>query len=65
VSQDLLEQIAKLTYIDALRLQRFEPIGSQMYQGVVGDAMMARMKELQKTTPEAERIAASKQLGWK
>jgi len=64
MSPEMQKKIDGLTYEEALRLNRFEPIGSPYFQGEAGEAFALRFDFLNRITPHEVRVAASKRIGW-
>lgn len=66
--QELIDAVASMSYEDMLRFVRFEPVGSgHPYlddNSRPGVAFWTRWRYLYKTTDIAERVAASKRIGW-
>lgn len=66
--QELIDAVAFMSYEDMLRRIRFTPIEERHpYMNDLtppGTAFWARWKHLCETTDPAERVAASKRIGW-
>ena len=62
LSSALKQQIDSWSYQELLAKWRFTPIGSPLFQGVVGDYVQKRMLELERAG--ADHVAASKAVGW-
>lgn len=61
-----VEEIKNLNYEQALRLIRFTPVGSPLFIHGTGlhAALAERWAYLEGITPQEERIAISKKIGW-
>lgn len=52
------------SYEDMLRRSRFSPVGDPMFQGEAGKYFAEVMAEKRLALSDAERVAASKRVGW-
>lgn len=60
----LILGISRASPEEVLRLWRFEPIGSEYFEGKVGDALTSRIAEIRSTLSDTEWVALSKRVGW-
>ena len=61
---DLKAWIDQQDYESLLRRWRHSPTGYPMFQGEIGDYYAVVMRRKKAETPHAERVAASKRIGW-
>lgn len=60
----LRKQIREASFEEILRLWRFSPIGSPVFEGPVGDLLTARYAAMRSSLSDAEWTALSKRVGW-
>ena len=58
------KEVDRMNYEELLRLVRFEPLGSEIFTSDIGGYIMDRFDMLRDTLPLAEKVAASKHIGW-
>lgn len=56
--------IENATYIELLHKWRFEPIGSEWFEGEIGTVFEERMRKTLKEVGPEGHVAASKAIGW-
>jgi hypothetical protein len=57
-------KIDKMNYEEMLRMNRFHPVGSEWFQGEIGDYFLAEMYRKKAELTPAEQVSASKAVGW-
>jgi zona occludens toxin (predicted ATPase) len=53
-----------MTYTELLSKWRFAPLGDPLFQDESGVYFSARMREMRTQTSDADKVAASKTVGW-
>ena len=64
MNEEMIKWIDGASYEDLLRRWRNEPAGSEWFQGEVGHRYVKVMNLRWSETQDAERVAASKRIGW-
>ena len=64
ISDDFRQRIADLTYVEMLRLWRFEPVGSTLFQGDNGTYFQQIMKEKRSAVSCEMHAKISKTIGF-
>ncbi len=62
--EDKKKWIDSASYQDLLDLTRNAPVGSQWFQGELGQHFSEVMRKKRIETPHQDRVAASKAIGW-
>lgn len=63
--EEMMKWIDGATYEQLLSKWRFAPIGSQWFQGEVGDHYQKVMAEKRKEVGQVGHVQASKSIGWR
>lgn len=64
ITPELKAEIDKMTYYELLSKWRHAPLGDPLLQGESGDYFAARIKEVRANISDADKVAASKSVGW-
>ncbi len=64
MTDDVKKQIDGMNYEEMLRLWRFSPSGTTMFQGDTGTYFTEEMKKKRKAIGELAAVTASKNIGW-
>lgn len=60
----LIRQLRAASPQEILRLWRFEPVGSEYFEGDLGTCLAARYAEIRSMLSDSEWTALSKSVGW-
>jgi hypothetical protein len=64
LTPELKKQIDDMSYEDMLRRQRFDPIGSPLFQGESGEYFIRTWANKRAALPDGTHAQTSKRLGW-
>lgn len=64
MTQTQKERIDRMSYEQMLRIWRFAPLGSPVFQGKTGDYFNASMRRKRYSQCRGAHTAASKRIGW-
>jgi hypothetical protein len=63
--EEMMRWIDTASYVQLLEKWRNEEVGSPWFSGEVGTHFSEAFRRLRDATPDGQRVAASKQIGWR